>query len=258
MKKRILFVVLTLLLTQGVFVKAQKKQKSIYQYSTITSLAEGVYDGNLKLSEFKKHGNFGVGTFNNLDGEMVVINDTIFQVKTDGIPVPADLNGKTPFGNLVYFDADTSFAFSDTLKLADFQKKLDDVLISDNLIYAFKIEGVFKNVKVRSVPAQKKPFPRLIDAVKHQAVFEHRNIKGTILGFKIPKYMDGVNVAGYHFHFISDDRKYGGHLLDCMTDKMKIQIENIHRVEVVLPDSDDFLKKKNINKNEEEIKKIEN
>lgn len=252
------FLLLLLLFTQCRFVEAQQTNKAMYQYSTITSLLEGVFDGALTLAEFKKHGNFGIGTFNNLDGEMVVINDTVFQVKSDGIPVLVNPSNKIPFGNIVYFNAESSFDFADTVSLVEFQKKNDEHLVSDNLIYAIRADGVFKNVKVRSVPIQKKPFPRLIDAVKNQSVYEYKNIKGTILGFKVPKYMDGVNVAGYHFHFISADRKHGGHLLECTTDKIKVQIQSISNLELVLPDTDDFLKKKNIERNEKEIKKIEN
>jgi len=234
------------------------QENSLYQYATITSLLEGVFEGSLPVREYKTHGDFGIGTINNLDGEMLVLNDTVYQVRTDGIPIILSDDSKIPFASITKFKADSEFIFKDTVTLEDLQKILDGKLLSDNLAYAIKAEGVFRSVKLRSVPGQKKPFPRLADAVSKQAVFEYDNIKGTLLGFKVPKYMDGVNVAGYHFHFISDDRKRGGHVLDCKTGSLKFQIENIYKINLVLPSTDDFLQKKNINKNAEEVKKLEN
>jgi acetolactate decarboxylase len=255
MKKNVLFLLAGLLLLSA---SLNSQDKGLFQYSTITSLLEGVYDGNLTLAEFQKHGNFGIGTFNNLDGEMVVLNDTVYQVPVDGIPRTVPSETKIPFGNILYFNANSDFDFTDTVSLADFQKYLETKLISDNLVYAVRADGVFKVVKVRSVPAQKKPYPRLVEAAKKQAVFEYKNIKGTLLGFKVPKYMDGVNVSGCHFHFISDDRKHGGHLLDCTTGNIKVRVQDVYDVKITLPDTDDFLNKKNIQRNEHEIKKIEN
>lgn len=236
---------------------SQQKKKIIYQYAPISSLLEGVYDGNITALEFKKLGNLGIGTLNTLDGEMLVLNDTVFQVRTDGIPVAAKPDTKIPFGTIVNFISDQNFESKESMPLIDFQKALDSGLISDNLVYAFKISGEFPFMRVRSVPAQSKPYPRLIDAIKKQVVFEYKNIKGTLVGFKVPKFMDGVNVPGYHFHFISDDRKFGGHVLDCTTGALAVQVESLDKLELVLPDSDDFLQKKNVSGNEKELKKIE-
>ncbi len=80
---------------------------------------------------------------------------------------------------------------------------------------AIRIDGHFKSVKVRSVPRQEKPYQGLEDAVKHQTEFQLKNVSGTLVGFRFPHYMDGVNVPGYHFHFITADKKAGGHALDC-------------------------------------------
>jgi acetolactate decarboxylase len=259
MKQKIFFSLLcSVFCLQAGLLFGQKTEKQLFQFSTITALQEGIYDGELTLVELKKHGDFGVGTFDKLDGEMVVLNDTVYQVRTDGVPFALDLKNKIPFADVLFFYADTAYSYKDTLTLSSFQKILDASFSSINLIYAIRIDGVFKSVKVRSVPPQSKPYPRLIDAAKHQAVFEYENIKGTIVGFKLPKYMEGVGVSGYHLHFISADRKRGGHLLDCRIDDVKIQTEAVNKFELVLPQNSDFLNAKNIISNEKEIKKIEN
>jgi len=255
--KKIVCVLFVLLCINSISVFAQQKKEVLFQYSPIASLLEGVYDGSLTIAEFKKHGNFGLGTLNNLDGEMLVFNDTVYQVRSDGIPIVAAENIKIPFGTIVTFKPGQDFQFNESVTLADFQKMIDEKVISDNLIYAVKVEGTFPFIRVRSVPAQDRPYPRLIDAIKNQAVFEYKDIKGTLVGFKIPKYMDGVNVPGYHFHFISADRKHGGHVLDCTTGGLFVQLQAIDGFELMLPDSEDFLKKKNVSSNEKELKKIE-
>jgi acetolactate decarboxylase len=69
-------------------------------------------------------------------------------------------------------------------------------------------------MKVRAIPAQHKPYPTLTDAAKNQSVFTYRDVKGTVVGFYTPVFFKGLNVVGYHLHFISDDRHTGGHILD--------------------------------------------
>jgi acetolactate decarboxylase len=114
--------------------------------------------------------------------------------------------------------------------------------LSKNLLYAIKIEGMFDYVKTRSVPKQLKPYNKFAEVLKSQAVFEFRNIKGTIVGFRTPEYFAGVNAPGYHFHFISEDRRFGGHLLGCETRDIVIYMDSSREFRLVLPDSSDFLK----------------
>lgn len=52
--------------------------------------------------------------------------------------------------------------------------------------------------------------------------------------------MQGVNVPGYHFHFLSKDKKSGGHILDCITQNIKIEIEAVNNFELKFPVSNEF------------------
>ena len=49
-------------------------QNVVYQESTVDALLSGVYDGELPLEQLRKHGHFGIGTFDRLDGEMVLLD----------------------------------------------------------------------------------------------------------------------------------------------------------------------------------------
>ncbi|MHC5720185.1 MAG: acetolactate decarboxylase, partial [Nostoc sp.] len=101
-------------------------------------------------------------------------------------------------------------------------------------------QGNFPYLKFRSVPKQTPPYRPLADAIKEQSIFELRNVNGTLVGFRIPKYMQGVNVNGYHFHFITANRKTGGHVLDGQFQNAKVELDSLSKVEINLPKTAEF------------------
>jgi acetolactate decarboxylase len=117
---------------------------------------------------------------------------------------------------------------------------IDESMPTENIFYAVKVEGTFQYMKVRSVPKQERPYPKLVDVVKEQAIYEYSDIEGTVVGFWCPEYAKGVNVPGYHFHFISKDGTVGGHILDCVLDKTMAEIDYTNEFDMVLPSTDDF------------------
>jgi acetolactate decarboxylase len=213
----------------------------LFQYSTIQALMEGVYDGELTYGELRKQGDFGLGTFNALDGEMVAVDGKFYQVKADGgaYPVPDSL--KTPFADVTFFKADKTLTVDQALDCRQLETYLARLLPSPNLAYAIRIDGVFPYIKTRSVPPQQRPYPPLLSAAGKQTVFEFHNIKGVMVGFWAPKYLAGVDVSGYHLHFLTADRKAGGHLLDCRVQKATVQIGRLGEFHLQLPQNPDFL-----------------
>ena len=212
----------------------------IYQYSTINSLLAGVYDGQTLYSTIRKQGDFGLGTFNSLDGEMIGLDGEFFQIKADGIVNRVDDSMKTPFVMVKFFKPDKSLQLDQALDYKQLAYYLDTLLPTKNIFYAVRIDGMFSYIKARSVPAQHKPYPPLVEAAKKQVIFEFHDIEGTIVGFRSPSYIEGINVPGYHLHFISKDRKSGGHLLDCMLQNVHVEIDDTHELYMVLPHSGDF------------------
>lgn len=216
--------------------------ETIYQVSTLKALVEGVYEGNITFKELRRHGDFGIGTFNGLDGEMVGIDGKFYQVKANGYAYPVSDALKTPFSMVKTFRSEKAIYLEREYDYEDLTRYLDHVVASKNLPYAVKIEGLFNSVKTRSVPKQARPYAKLPEALKGQRVYEYSNVRGTIVGFRMPEYLKGVNTPGYHFHFISEDRKTGGHLLECETNDIIIYIDDIKEFRMVLPDSGEFLK----------------
>ena len=235
----------------------QTEKDALFQVSTINALLAGVYDGEITFQELKQHGDFGIGTFNALDGEMIAIDGNFFQVKSDGIAYVVKDSEKTPFAAVTYFKPDKFFVLNNIRSFDQLEKQIDNVLPTKNIFYAIRIDGVFDYIKTRSVPKQKKPYPPLLEAVKHQTVFEYKNIKGTIAGLWCPSFVKELNVTGYHFHFIDEDRKAGGHLLECKFKEAKVFIDYTSSFYMVLPESSDFFRKDLQEGKEGQIHKIE-
>ncbi|MFA5331788.1 MAG: acetolactate decarboxylase [Methanoregula sp.] len=221
---------------------AETGEDTLYQVSTIDALMQGVYDGNVTVAELKKHGNFGIGTFDRLDGEMIVLDGTVYHAKADGSVVVAADNQTTPFATVTYFGTDfrqatTSRAMNDS----EFMDSMAEELPSQNMIYAVKIHGTFPSVTVRAIPAQDKPYPTLTNASKEQQVHTYTNVTGTVIGFYTPTFLKGLNAQGYHLHFLSDDRAKGGHILDMTVPAGSVvQYDITQEFTMDLPTSGDF------------------
>ena len=212
----------------------------IYLCAPINALVEGIYEQTIPMSEIKKRGDFGLGTFNDLDGEMMMLDGQIYQAASDGSVNLVDDSVQTPFAAVTFFHA-MSFEESDQeLSYEALQKWLTDLMPSPNLFYAFRIEGLFSLVKTRSVPKQLSYRP-LVEVTKEQPVFEFREVQGTCVGFFTPSFMGSVSVPGFHLHFLSSDRQKGGHILDVRPSKVKTEIQFLYTLELSLPMSLDYL-----------------
>lgn len=214
--------------------------EAVYQVSMLSALLEGQYDGLTSFGDLKRYGDTGIGTVEGLDGELIELDGQFYQVRADGVGYPVADNQKTPFASVTYFKADKSLAVSEVADYQQIQSRLDSMLGNKNIFYAIKITGDFKYVKTRSVPAQHKPYPPLAEVTKNQPTFEFENVKGTMVGFWCPAYVNGINVPGYHIHFLNADKNAGGHLLDFSMTSGEIEIDATPNFYMTLPQSDDF------------------
>lgn len=208
-----------------------------FQTSTIDALLAGVYDGDTSGSTLLQHGDFGIGTFDHLDGEMLVLDGTIYQIKADGKVYRPNPSIKTPFATVCQFKADESLPIPSGSDFSAVEKLMDIFAPNQNLFYAIKIRGKFQKMKTRSVPGQHKPYPPLKEVTKDQPEFEMEKISGTIVGFRCPPFVKGINVPGYHLHFISDDRSKGGHILSFQIETGTAEIDALDQYVLTLPSS---------------------
>jgi acetolactate decarboxylase len=216
--------------------------RGLFQTSTLQALMAGVYDGDLTFQELARHGDFGLGTFDALDGEMIALDGAFYQIKADGRVYPVTGGMKTPFAAVTFFKTDRTHLIEMPLNLRELLDYVTKLLPSPNLPYAIRIEGLFPHVKARSIPRQQKPYPPLAQAAEKQVVFDLANVKGVIVAFRYPAYLAGLNPLGYHCHFITADRRAGGHLLDCRVEGATVSLDALPEFFLRLPGNQEFLK----------------
>jgi len=217
------------------------EDQTVFQTSTVNALMEGASTGDMTMGELKTHGDFGLGTFDGLDGEMIELDGKVFQVRADGHAHPVEDSARTPFATVSFFKADESARLDRPCDQAELLAAVAAMLPSQNIFHALKIEGRFDYVKTRAVAKQDKSVG-LEDAAREEPVFEFHDVEGTIVGFFTPDYLRGVNVPGYHLHFITADRSAGGHMLDCRTAGVTIKIHHTPEFELGTPGTEEFLK----------------
>ena len=229
----------------------------LFQVSTIDALMQGVFDGFYSFDDLMDQGDFGIGTFDALDGEMVALDGEYYQVRADGVAYPVQGDMTAPFAAVTRFEADQTAALENAGNFTELARQIDRHLPSPNAFYALRIDGTFPYVQTRSVPAQEKPYPRLAEAVEDQSVFNLTNVTGSVVGIWSPDFVKGVNVPGYHLHFITEDRKAGGHILEIQVSNATAQVDVTAGFAMQLPSSGDFY---NVNLSgdlQEELERIE-
>jgi acetolactate decarboxylase len=233
-------------------------EETLTQVSTIDALLAGVYDGAVTFETLGDYGDFGIGTFATLDGEMLAFDGNFYQVKSDGRAYPVTDDMETPFSAVTFFDEDFRYAVPEGLDLPEFATFLDEKLDSVNAFYAIRIDGTFTHVKTRSVPAQQKPYLPLAEIAATQPVFEFQHVAGTLVGFRCPAFVAGVNVPGYHLHFLTDDKSAGGHVLEFTVAQADVSVDVTRDFLMILPDgASDFYDIDLTSDKEDELEKVE-
>ncbi len=215
-------------------------RNTVTQFSTVDALMAGAFDGHTPCAELLKHGDLGLGTFDKLDGEMILLDGRLYQVRGDGTVTSPATSLTTPFAAVVRFRPDTTAAVAPHTDFAGFSRLIDEAAPNPNIFCAIRMRGTFAAMTTRSVPAQQPPYVGLAEAAKAQSMFHHENITGTIVGFRCPQYVSGINVPGYHLHFISDDRAAGGHVLNFVSAGGTVELDQCRRFVLVLPRHESF------------------
>ena len=220
---------------------AKADESRLFQYSTIDALLAGDYDGDISLFELAKHGNFGLGTYNRVDGEMILLDGVFYKVKGSGKVELANPEEHSPLAIVTDFKPDTSLELAEAKTLAELEAKIDTSLMNKNLFYAIRIEGDFEGMTTRAIYPQDKPYKPLAEVSKTQSVFNIGSSKGQLIGFRSPAFVKGFNVPGYHWHFLASDHHSGGHVLALHLLTGHAQVATISAVEIKLPTTDSFM-----------------
>jgi len=213
---------------------------TLFQVSTSGALVEGISQGVVTVGELKRHGDLGLGTFADLDGEMVVVDGRFWRVPGAGAVREAAASDLAPFAVVTSFHSERSIELARVVSIDDLLGQLDQLRTSNNLFFAVRMDGRFSHAHTRAVCKQ--AGVRLVDAAAKQAEFKFHDIVGTIVGFWTPEYAKAVNIAGWHLHFLSEDRLGGGHVLDIAGIDLKAQVQHLDDFRMAIPESPEFLK----------------
>ncbi len=214
---------------------------TLYISAPVNALVEGIFQADTTIADVKRHGDLALGTFNHLDGEMVMVDGQAYQVTGAGEVKPAPDNACSPFAIAVFFHELSRDELPNGFNGAEeLFSRIDALLPSTNVMYALRVEAFFSLVRTRSVPRQENYRP-LVEITRDQPTFERRDIRGTLVGFYTPAFMASLNVPGIHLHFLSEDRSFGGHLLHCQAEHAVVQVQILRRMCMDLPSSLTFL-----------------
>jgi acetolactate decarboxylase len=203
----------------------------VYQTSLMSALLDGIYDGDTTVATLLEHGDFGLGTFNALDGEMLILDGVCYRMRVDGTVETADDADLSPFAVVTEFVPTVTIPIDGPTTRDEAVALINDRLESANYLYAVRLTGQFEWVRVRAVQKQEKPYQPMSEAVRGEKTLEFGRSTGVVAGFRTPLYGQGIGVPGGHVHFIDDARQHGGHVLDFSLSSGNIEIcigTNLH------------------------------
>ncbi|KAL4423277.1 hypothetical protein ABPG77_004546 [Micractinium sp. CCAP 211/92] len=221
----------------------REQSAALHLTSPIVGLVEGILSGETTVGEALGRGDFGLGTLNMLDGEVVVLDGVAYQQTADGTSHVVDAAAKTPFMTLTRWNPEhcTVHHLGCRHGWQELLEELEAHFPSPNLFYAVRVEGRFESMRARAVRRQAGNRP-LAAVAKEQAVFELGAGSGTLVGFWSPAFVgSSLTVPGWHLHFLSDDKQQGGHVLQAVLLEGRALIQPLHHTDYDLPTDKAFL-----------------
>ena len=238
----------------------QKMSSKMYQVSTLQALALGYSRAVITIEELVKHGNTGLGTFENVDGEMILMDGKCFRAMEDGTVVEEGKDTGVPFCAIADLNKKRTFDISDVPNMDALRELLTLQIEEDfglNSMHVVRIDGLFGKIDARSeAPFRSHHVTLQTILSKNQRAFVFENIRGSLVGVYFPDYMDGINMPGWHLHFISEDRSKGGHVFDMSLQEVTVYLDKISRIEIQLPTEAVFDTYSLKQASEDEIKKV--
>ena len=222
----------------------RKNDSKMFQVSTLQALALGYSRAVIKVGELMRHGDIGLGTFEDVNGEMIVIDGHCFRADENGEVREADSETGVPFSSVTFFVEDRRCGIGSVNNIEKLKETLDLRIEEDfglNSMYIVRVDGSFRRVCARSESGYRAHHVTLKEALSEtQRDFYFDDIAGTLVCVYYPDYMDGINAPGWHLHFISADRKLGGHVFDLSMEKGTAYFDKITNIEIALPNEPAF------------------
>lgn len=216
-------------------VAADASAHEVFQASTLAALLAGAYDGDLSFAELARHGDLGLGTLNGLDGEMIAVDGRFMRADADCRVGDIPPEALTPFAVVTRFQPTVAFDLDGPCDHRELVRQLNRRAPPGSPSCAVRIEGDFDLVHLRSVPRQLPPYRPLAEVAADQRELALTDVAGTIVGFRFPDYAEGIELPGYHLHFVDAAREHGGHVLACDPRGGRVEVDHASRLHMELP-----------------------
>lgn len=206
------------------------------QAGTLDALMAGGYEGDTTIDELLRLGDTGIGTIQQLDGELIVIDGEAWTATADGTVRRVAGDTRTPFAVVCHFTPTAVREIDSPLDGDQLRAALDAMAPPAASVIAVRVDGAFTDLAVRSVERQEPPYRPLREVVAHQHETRLADAHGTLIGFRFPDATAGVEVPGHHLHFISDDRRVGGHVMSVTLLSGRLAVDPCDELHVELPE----------------------
>lgn len=207
---------------------------AVYQVSTSGAIFDGVFEGFVTVADLRRHGDLGIGTFDSIDGELIMVDGQCYQARSDGSVRIAPDDLLTPFASVCWHHADATFEIDGGVDWAGLAEMIDQRRESANATVGIRIDGHFDRLHVRAA-CRTESGVDLAEATSQQAEFVHRDLDGTLVGFWTPQFVRAIGIPGYHVHCISADRRFGGHLLDLEGHHLRVELNWTNDLRLAMP-----------------------
>lgn len=228
------------ILTNKASADSQDNNDVVFTASISTAIYSALYDGVVTYGMLKRFGDMGLGAPDRIDGEVFAVDGRFYNILADGSIYELADSEKASWATVKFFRPDRILTFDKPISCPDLYATLDTLYPTLNVMYAFRIDGAFSYMQTESTPGQRKPYIPFLELLAQATQFYNYDVQGTVVGFRFPAYMEQVNVGGYHMHFLSDDKKVGGHIKDCTMNRGRVAIDVTHKADVIVPRDKDF------------------
>jgi acetolactate decarboxylase len=213
----------------------ESRVHEVFQTSTVAALVGGAFDGDLSFAALARHGDLGLGTLNGLDGEMIAVDGRFLRADVEGRISEIEPSARTPFAVVTRFAPTVAFDIEGPLDHHELVKQINLHAPPGSPSCAIRADGEFEVVHARSVPRQRPPYRTLAEAAAEQREFDFHDVAGTLVGFRFPDYAEGIELPGFHLHFVDAARERGGHVLSCRPRRLHVQVDHASRLHMELP-----------------------
>ena len=211
------------------------QESTIQQYGIAANFVAGNFDGEFLCTDMSAGQEIGIGSFDKLDGEMIMLDGFVYRLPADGKARVAEPGAKSAFSTFSKFTSPMKFKIAEEKGYDDLKAAIDEKIPAEHMPAILLMRGTFKSVEFRSIAEQTYPYPTLAEAAQNQVKWTLENVKGAVVGFRFPEKFSGVNLAGWHFHFIDEEKKTGGHVLTMTSADLSVQVQYAPNVNIKLP-----------------------